>query len=522
MLNRCFFGLLVSITVVCTSVARADVSAWTNGGGFEHAVYQTQSFPNATADSGWNRQESVTGLLGGFSQRRRWRGAAWQQTVYEDTQTIPEAPSIVEEEAFFDQDVLDQIAPAAEGDIIDLGTLGGEFSEATSINSTSTTVVGHSETESGAVHAFAWDSSKREMRDLGTLGGDFSYAQDVNDQDQIVGFSETAEGQVRAFLFVDGSMQDLGTLGGNNSRATGINQTGQVVGLSQTEDQEDHAFLWDPETETMKDLGTLGGNFSYAYSISDAGVVAGHSQTEDGGVRAFTWDPEAETMTAVEALDSLVSFAFEINARGQVAGYSRVDGDQYRVYVWNTSTGELTNLGTFDAEFAKAYSLGAEGRISAYAAPAHGPNYAVRWNPDTGLLQDHGQFGHSFQVAWDINAEGAVVGAGRANCATHAIMWKPQRDGGAADSDIAYMVGAVGGGPTTDVAASYAPATGTQAPSTDYTVGRGRTGSYSGGGSRGAAIGGRSITVIPEPSTFMLCLIAFGLFAGQRWFRRRK
>jgi len=119
------------------------------------------------------------------------------------------------------------------GDMVNLGTLGGEFSVATSIN-VHGQVVGHSETESQETHAFRWDPDVRSMRDLGTLGGKFSYAQGVNDQGDVVGFSQTKRGEIRAFVWLasDQTMHDLGSLGGANSRAASINNLGLVVGLS--------------------------------------------------------------------------------------------------------------------------------------------------------------------------------------------------------------------------------------------------------------------------------------------------
>ncbi|OGO41486.1 MAG: hypothetical protein A2W36_06810, partial [Chloroflexi bacterium RBG_16_58_14] len=66
--------------------------------------------------------------------------------------------------------------------------------------------------------------------DLGTLGGTWTRAGDINDFGQIVGRSETAIGDTRAFLWENGVMTDLGTLGGNTSGAGGINNLGQIVG----------------------------------------------------------------------------------------------------------------------------------------------------------------------------------------------------------------------------------------------------------------------------------------------------
>ena len=80
--------------------------------------------------------------------------------------------------------------------------------------------------------------------DLGTLGGTFSFAGAINERGQVVGYSETASGEIHAFLWHQGVMTDLGTLGGTISQAFTINERGQVVGNSDTALGEGHAALW--------------------------------------------------------------------------------------------------------------------------------------------------------------------------------------------------------------------------------------------------------------------------------------
>jgi probable HAF family extracellular repeat protein len=69
----------------------------------------------------------------------------------------------------------------------------------------------------------------------------------INDNGQIVGWSEAADGAPHAFSYSGGVMTDLGTLPGMTiSEALGINDRGQVVGYSQTAGIPYRAFLYNP------------------------------------------------------------------------------------------------------------------------------------------------------------------------------------------------------------------------------------------------------------------------------------
>lgn len=173
--------------------------------------------------------------------------------------------------------------------------------------------------------AFLWENGT--VVDLGGLGGGTSAAEDINGGGQIVGASQTVDGDWHAFLWQEGTMTDLGTLGGSSSSAMAINDLGQIVGVSETASGDRHAFLW--EAGRMTDLGTLGTTSSSAYDINNGGQIVGTSVTAAGEGRAVIWDdgiihelPDLDR-PAEEGSYSPPSLAYGINDNGQVVGTSR-------------------------------------------------------------------------------------------------------------------------------------------------------------------------------------------------------
>ena len=122
-------------------------------------------------------------------------------------------------------------------------------------------------------HAFLYTPSSGVI-DLGTLGGDYSVGQAINASDEITGYSAmVGDAAVHAFLYTpSGGIKDLGTLGGDNSWGLGINANGEVVGYSTLPGSTTtHAFLY--SGGTMKDLGVLGRGSSMALAINDSGQM---------------------------------------------------------------------------------------------------------------------------------------------------------------------------------------------------------------------------------------------------------
>ncbi len=126
--------------------------------------------------------------------------------------------------------------------------------------------------EEWSYHAFRTAPNRPinpETDDLGSLGGPRSAAQGINNLGDVVGESETADGQTRAFLFSRGHMMDLNqyvTLeqGWILERANDINNRGQIIAVAyNTRDIERRwrrAYLLSPAPEpgalVMLILGT--------------------------------------------------------------------------------------------------------------------------------------------------------------------------------------------------------------------------------------------------------------------------
>jgi probable HAF family extracellular repeat protein len=103
-------------------------------------------------------------------------------------------------------------------------------------------------------HAFVYQNG--QLTDLGTLGGQSSGAMAINSQGQVVGYSETTSGpfHYHAFLSQNGSLTDLNGLIPTSSRwnlewAVAINDKGQIVGYGTGPDGREDSFLLTPASQ---------------------------------------------------------------------------------------------------------------------------------------------------------------------------------------------------------------------------------------------------------------------------------
>jgi probable HAF family extracellular repeat protein len=178
---------------------------------------------------------------------------------------------------------------------------------------------------------FLWEDG--QMIDLGTLGGTCGFPQSINNRGQVVGNSDSA-GDVTSYPFLwekTTGMQNLGTLGGSFAGAEMINDSGQVVGGSYLAgDNQAHAFLWDGK---MHDLGALNG-CSWAFGVNSEKQVVGNWGENGCQQGAFLWEnggPMVDLNTLVLSTGGLsVAGAIEINDRSEIVGSATdVNGNFY-------------------------------------------------------------------------------------------------------------------------------------------------------------------------------------------------
>lgn len=169
------------------------------------------------------------------------------------------------------------------GTMVDLGTLpssGGFSSNANALSDKGWIAGGSSTGEftppETPFHAFV-HCCGNTLADLGTFGGQYSEAFGINELDEVVGIAATSTFRVdHAFLYSHGVMHDIGTLPGDDyAQAFDINNLSQVVGSSFGSGQ---GFLY--EDGAMVALNALidpasGWTVVDARSINDAQQIAG-------------------------------------------------------------------------------------------------------------------------------------------------------------------------------------------------------------------------------------------------------
>jgi probable HAF family extracellular repeat protein len=308
--------------------------------------------------------------------------------------------------------------------VTDLGTLGGTFSVGYALNSLGH-VTGYSTTAEGASRAFVYDGT---MRDLGTLDGLATVGWSINDQGQVAGVAEGGF-STRAFLY-DGTMQDIGTLrnGAGLGWAYGINNSGVVTGwASWTNGTTNnlHAFRYDG---AMQDLGSFGrpfADYSRGMAINDNGHVTGVAGSGQGFIYDGTLRPLGNLPGGTH------SYGYAINASDMVTGYADITtpGENVHAFLW--VDGVIQDLGTLPGTVSSyGRGINASGQIVGYAtAEGNSAQRAFIYDPEFGMINLNWlidpTLGWHIGRAYGINDAGQIVGLATINNEGRAVLLTP-------------------------------------------------------------------------------------------------
>jgi probable HAF family extracellular repeat protein len=208
--------------------------------------------------------------------------------------------------------------------------------------------VGETWTAAGPKHAAVFRNG--QVIDLGTLGGANSVARDINDSGVVVGESTTADGTTRGFRWEDkngngasdpGEMEDLGTLGGDNSFAKGINNAGDIVGYSDFDSSGPlHSFVL--RGGEMHDLDALipagsGWQINKVFGVNDAGQLVGSgflNTSQSGFLLVAGTSGQPNRCPRIQTFTNVFSQPTHSNTYAVVA--TDADGDPL-TYTWSLS-----------------------------------------------------------------------------------------------------------------------------------------------------------------------------------------
>jgi probable HAF family extracellular repeat protein len=348
-----------------------------------------------------------------------------------------------------------------EGMLSDLGALPGVNSSIPNAINANGAIAGIS--ENGAIDpptGFAeydgvvWQDG--QIINLGTFGGNFSYAGDINDQGQVAGFGLTTTPdsfflgdlcfnnpfatQMLAFIWQGGALQNLGTLGGPDSCGYWINQRGQVAGMSFTNSTINpntgfpttHPFVWNGKR--MLDVGTLGGTLALGAAVvplNDRGEMVGFSNLAgDATFHPFLWT-KSKGIEDLGTLGGNNGEANSINNAGMIVGKADLPGSQtHDAFLWTKKAG-MKDLGTQDGDpCSNALSINSRGQIVGGSSDCSNFLHAFLWEKG-GPMIDLNRFvppgsGLTLTEATFINDRGDIsVQAVLSNGDTHTALLIP-------------------------------------------------------------------------------------------------
>jgi probable HAF family extracellular repeat protein len=263
-------------------------------------------------------------------------------------------------------------------------------------------------------HAMIWEHGR--ARDLGTLGGELSDALAIDERGRAVGWSMDAGGREEFVVWEAGKCRAITALANRPSEATAINAHGLIVGTTDLGFTERggyrglHSWIWD--RGKVIDLGTLGGPSAQANAINKRGQVVGWSQDGAHHRHPFLWD--RGVMRDLDPAGGDPSDARAINAAGDVVGYMwKPSRDDAVAFLWRR--GKLIDLDWPSAGLSLAHGINDAGDIVGQVEESPARTHALLWR--AGALFDLNDCveprpSFTLTVAERINNRGEILAVG--------------------------------------------------------------------------------------------------------------
>lgn len=258
--------------------------------------------------------------------------------------------------------------------------------------------------------------------DLGTLGGETSQASDLDEAGKVVGSSVISPGgELRAFWWQEGAISPLNAADDLVTEAHAINEAQIVAGevISGAGGQQlISPALWNNGVYTPLSAGD--GKQGSARDINDSGAVAGHTYEQPGN-HILIWQNNALTETIPS--DSGMAQVNGLNNQKQIVGTIHGDtGDT--AFLWKDNI--LQELGTLGGQNSAAHDINDGGEIVGSASITEDlAIHAFLWRE--GIMSDLGVPGDlpgATSRALGINKSGDIVGEGQVGDDMHAILWQ--------------------------------------------------------------------------------------------------
>ncbi|HEX5242204.1 MAG TPA: SdrD B-like domain-containing protein [Tepidisphaeraceae bacterium] len=322
--------------------------------------------------------------------------------------------------------------------VVDLGTLGGSSSMATSINNAGL-IVGQADTSSGASHPFLYNPSTASMQDLGTFGGATGSATGINSAGQVVGWATASDNIPRPFLWSSSGLTNLTPAGASGGQANGINDGGAIAMTLTLADGSNDAYL-DLGGQYTNLNSFLGSTNSLGQAINVSNQVAGNASSASLPNDWFMGNSAGASVLGAPAnSDGALSFnVTSINDAGQTVGY-RVDPSPDPTEP-NLPSGWIYSGGQFGATAMQQpqYMDNAGDIVGASFVNGGADDLeAHAFVTEGGVTQDLNNLiatgsgtGWVLSQANSMNSAGQIVGWGLLNGAQHAFLLNPQVSSG--------------------------------------------------------------------------------------------